>query len=144
MVNAEIIEDIGNIYIASFKEANRVLEQTETDIAFECDKEDVRAVASSIFIEYCKRISPQYKGTQAQHSRGNNDDNPASKAQINLIKTLVMAGGAPAESAMQNFRDAYGLEAKPNMAELQELRMGQASDIITKLKEDKRRKENVY
>jgi len=143
-MNPEIMEDIGDIYIASFKEASRILEQAETDIAFECDKEDIRAVASSVFIEYCKRVSPQYKGTAAQHSRGNNDDNPASKAQINLIKTLVMAGGAPAESAMQSFRDAYGLEMKPNMAELQELRMGQASDIITKLKEDKRRKDDVY
>lgn len=134
-MNDEIMEELKEIYNAAFVKAGEIIDAAMKEMAFEGGHEDTRQIASSLFIEYNRRISPQYKGTRDQHEKGNNDGNPASIAQIKLIKTLVMAGGAQAESIMQDFREAYGLKEKENFTELAELKMGQASDIITRLKE---------
>jgi hypothetical protein len=134
-MNDEIMEELQDIYQAAFVKAGEIIDFAFENCAFESTSEDHRQIASSLFIEYNRRISPQYKGTRDQHEKGNNDGNPASIAQIKLIKTLVMAGGAQTDPIMRDFREAYGLEEKENFAELAELKMGQASDIITRLKE---------
>ena len=84
-MNEEIMEELTDIYKTAFVEAGKIIDFAMEKIAFEGGHEDTRQIASSLFIEYCRRIRPQYKGTGDQHERGNNDGNPCSTAQIKLI-----------------------------------------------------------
>jgi len=135
------MEELREIYNAAFIKADEIIEIAIDECRdYEKRPEDLREIASHLFTEYNRRIAPQYKGTTDQHEKGNNDSNPASIAQKKLIRTLIMTIGAPAEAELEKFRNAYGLEARTNMGELEELKMGQASDIITRLKEMKPRR----
>ena len=136
-MNRELLEEIGFIYKAAFQEANNVLEFAEEKAAYQSVEQDVMETTTELFREYCRRISPQRKGVENQHDKGNNSENPASEAQKTLIKTMVMEMGIAGDKKYAEARDIFGLKKLPDYEELHLIKMGDAHLIIDMLRQEK-------